>query len=177
MGPALRESSFPIDLAANPELVDGWLSCGVGSRIVRSNPPAQYGGGPLDTLVEGWTETIGPRSWMVQVTPSPAAPWRVGVWNGSTTRYDTNGSQLDQAATATATTLRVRTTSGPTWTTNPAALPLDLSVGGERVRVTAIGTASGGVQTMTVTRAINGVTKAHAAGAVVRLWQPVSYAL
>lgn len=133
----LREDTCPIDLAANPDLIDGWLSCGVGSRVVRVNPPAQHRPGPLDRLVAGWTETIGPRSWMVQVMPEPAAPWDVAVADGAQ-RAGADGSALQLAVTATETVYAL-TNESDVWTTDPEDFPIDLRVGGERVRADAPG--------------------------------------
>ncbi|MET7949213.1 hypothetical protein [Micromonospora sp. NPDC005324] len=70
------------------------------------------------------------------------------------------------------TSLSVATAAGPVWTTNVAHVPFDVNVAGERVTVTAISGASS-PQTFTVTRAVNGVEKGHAAGTDVRLWQPL----
>ena len=53
-----------------------------------------------------------------------------------------------------------------------ADLPFDVRVGvGERMPVTAV-SGSTSPQTFTVTRGVNGVQLAHAAGADVRLWTP-----
>ncbi|MFF9582503.1 hypothetical protein [Streptomyces achromogenes] len=94
-------------------------------------------------------------------------------------RADTDGSQLAAGATAIATTLSVATTAGPRWVdsaTYPTEFPLDITVGGERIRVTAItGTAS--PQTFTVVRSVNGVVKAQTAGTDVRLADPAIVAL
>ncbi|MEV1331117.1 hypothetical protein AB0J20_16245 [Micromonospora costi] len=149
--PALRESSFPLDLAANPDLVDGWLDCQVGSRISRTNPPAVYGSGPIDTLIEGWSETIGPRSWMVQVTPSPAGPWQVAEADGEQ-RAPADGSTLASALSSNGTTLMLMSTpENDVWTTDPADMPLDMRVGGEQVTASAIGPAAQDPFTRTVT--------------------------
>jgi hypothetical protein len=50
-----------------------------------------------------------------------------------------------------------------------------VNVGGERVTVTNI-TGASSPQTFTVTRSVNGVIKAHSAGAEVHLWSPVYFA-
>lgn len=166
----LREATFPLDLAANPELLDGWLSCGVGSRIVRTNPPSQYGAGELDRLVEGWTETIGPRSWMVQVTPSPASPWDVATADGEP-RVAADGTTLTASITAGALSAQITHAagSGP-WTT--VDVPLNVRIGGEQVTVSAIA-GTGLTQTLTITaRAVNGVSRAWTAGTAVDVWQP-----
>ncbi|WP_129308002.1 hypothetical protein [Streptomyces sp. L2] len=92
---------------------------------------------------------------------------------------DTDGSELAADATSTATSLSVATTGGPVWvdsTTFPAEFPFDITVGGERMRVTGIsGTAS--PQTFTVVRSVNGVVKEQADGTDVRLAEPAIAAL
>ncbi|WP_406083115.1 hypothetical protein OHA01_26400 [Micromonospora zamorensis] len=139
--PDLREATFPIDLAANPGLLDGWLSCQVGSRIVRTNPPAQHRPGPLDRLVMGWTETIGPRAWQVQVVPEPAGPWDVAAADGDQ-RVAADGATLAVDVSSSGTTLLVSSTAenGP-WTQDGADFPLPVRVGGEQVTASAIGPA------------------------------------
>lgn len=77
----------------------------------------------------------------------------------------------DDAVTETTTAFDVRTTVGPRWTTDPAEFPLDVMVGGERMRVTSI-TGTGDVQTFHVVRGVNGIVKPHAAGTDVRLADP-----
>ncbi|MGW3888883.1 hypothetical protein ACWD69_09350 [Micromonospora chokoriensis] len=170
--PDLREQSFPIDLAANPTLVDGWLSCRVGSRIVRTNPPAQHRPGSLDRVVLGWSETIGPRSWQVQVIPELATPWDVGEYDDGVSRYDTVGSETTAPFTSgTDTALSVL---GPNWSATD--LPLDIDCGGVRLRVTAITGSLPQVFTVDLDP-VNGVAKTIPAGTAVRLWQPAVYAL
>ncbi|MFM9651993.1 hypothetical protein ACKI1S_38395 [Streptomyces galilaeus] len=53
-------------------------------------------------------------------------------------RVDTDGSVLLAAATATATELLVATPGAQPWSTSPVYLPLDMTLGGEEVRTTAI---------------------------------------
>jgi len=85
-----------------------------------------------------------------------------------------DGTSLTAAPlTATATSIPV---SDAQWTTDTANYPLDLEVGGELV--TAAGVSTAGTQTFTgVTRAVNGVSKAHAAGAPVRVARPLRLSL
>lgn len=168
----LREDKFPIDLAANPDLVDAWLSCRVGSRIVRTNPPSQHRPGDLDRLVEGWTESLGPRVWQVTVNPSPAEPWDVATVDGSQ-RVGADGSTLaaDLSASGMTLSLASTTANGP-WTTAAADFPLDIRVGGERITLSAI-TGASSPQTATISaRGVNGVQRAWPAGTEVDVWQP-----
>lgn len=144
MGEVLREDTFPLDLGANPALIDEWLTVGVGSRIVRENPPAAYGPGPLEHLVDGWTEVLTSRSWRVDVAPSPASPWRVFVVGDQVRgRLDTAGSELALPVDDSATELLVATDPGKRrWITigeRPQDFPFHAQLGGEVVRVDAIG--------------------------------------
>ena len=94
-------------------------------------------------------------------------------------RVDTDGSQLAAGATATATSLSVATTSGPVWVTStvyPEEFPFDITVGGERMQVSAV-TGTSSPQSFTVVRSRNGVVKAQTAGTDVRLADPAYLAL
>lgn len=65
----------------------------------------------------------------------------------------------------------VATSTGPLWTTNPAQMPLDININGERITVTAI-TGTSSPQLFTVTRSVNGTVLPHAVGERVSLWSP-----
>jgi hypothetical protein len=61
--------------------------------------------------------------------------------------------------------------------TFPAEFPFDIIIGGERMRVTAATVPDAArVQTLTVTRALDGVAVAHTAGRDVRLADPMRFA-
>lgn len=70
--------------------------------------------------------------------------------------------------------LPVNTPTGPVW--SGADAPFDIVIGGERMTVTAV-SGTGAAQVFTVIRSVNGVSKAHAAGADVELFKPAVYAL
>jgi hypothetical protein len=154
-------------------------------RIV--NLPPQVPPGPVDLFVEGILEEISAQTHEIEFNCSPGSAWTVGVWSDTTEtpapdapqRYDTAGTiRSSGSVTATQTSITLRTTLGPTWTTNPADFPLDVMMGGERMRVTAIGAANGsGDQLFTVVRSINGVIKTHPVGTTVSLADPAVYAL
>jgi hypothetical protein len=138
------EARYPtvhIDLAAAPGLIPDVLALDIGDRIQIINPPTWLPPGPIDLIVEGYTEVIGhPNSWDVILNCSPAGPWTVGV--AGSARADTSGSVLGTAASSSATTLVVHTVQTdvgtlPLWTQDPAEFPVDLRVGGEVVTATA----------------------------------------
>lgn len=135
----------------------------------------------VNLLIVGYSENITPFTHFITFNCMPADPFTVGVWSTSATvgtfRWDTGGSTLNSAATSTATSLSVATASGNMlWTTDANAFPFDVSIGGERVRVTNI-TGSSSPQTFTVTRSHNGVVKAQTAATDVRLFDTPRWAL
>lgn len=174
----LNEPRFPsieINLARNPELEDTVKQLRLGDRIQVQNPPEWVSPNTLDLIVQGWTEQLWQYEWTFRLVCTPASAYTVGV-RGSAVR-GTAGSELDADITDSATSMDVLTTAGPVWTTDAGDLPLDITVGGEVMRVTAIGAATAKVQTFTVTRSINGITKSHDAGDAVRLLTPGRRAL
>jgi hypothetical protein len=179
----MREQTAEIDLAANPELLDAWLACGIGSRIVWTNPPSQHPPGDIDRLLEGWTQVIGPRSWLVQPVTSPASPWLVAEADGDQW-VPVDGSTLSAGIDVDDLTLSLASTAANgVWlegdtVSHPTDFPLDLriggvnGVGGERVTCTGI---SGATSPQTVTlsaRGVNGVSRAWDAGTSVDMRDP-----
>jgi hypothetical protein len=121
-------------------------------------------------MVEAITENVSPASWTVEYTCSPAGPYTVGVLGEGVACSD--DSELAAAINDSTTSITV-TTTGKEWV--DTELPWDITIGGERMTVTAIsGTAP---QTFTVTRAVNGVEKSHAIAASVELAEPARLAL
>lgn len=168
-----RYPTVHINLAAAPSLIPAVLALDIGDRIQIINPPAWLPPGPIDLIVEGYTETIGhPNDWDIVLNCTPAGPWTVGVTDDLVLgRVDTAGSQLASGVTSSATSLSVAT-SGALWTTAGAEFPFDIQIDGEVMTVSAISGASS-PQTFTLSaRAVNGVVRTHLAGADVRLAHP-----
>lgn len=137
------EARYPVvtvRLHRAPELIETVLDIIEGDLIRITDLPDWLPPGPVDLLVQGYTERIGVRTWEIDFVCAPAGPYRVGVLTEPAQEWvDTDGSELAAAATATATTIDVLTTEGPVWLPAPAETPFDLMVGGEEVRVTAGG--------------------------------------
>jgi hypothetical protein len=167
----------PIDLLANPDLIDDWLDCRIGARIQQANQPTLAGLETIDVLMEGYTETLGPKVWNVQVAGVPAEPWQVGVYD--TDLYDAATTTVGGAGvntTATAVTFS-STNRNDTWSTTPG---YKVIVGGERWVVTAMGAQTGSgpwTQAATVTRSDNGVVRAQPAGTPIHVENPLRWAL
>ncbi|MFE5912093.1 hypothetical protein ACFQ6B_23830 [Streptomyces wedmorensis] len=174
------EARYPtvrIMLHAHPELIPTVSALQVGDRVQITGTPSWMPPGPVDLIVQRITHNLRTFEWTVDLTCSPGGPWLVGVAGDAVRgRADTAGSELAAGVSTTDTSLSVTTTAARRWTTDPADFPFDIQVGGEEMTATAI-TGTGMTQTMAVTRSVNGIVKAHSAGADVRLAHPTIAAL
>lgn len=150
------------------------LTTDVGDRIDVSNPPAPSAPDTITMLVQGYTEVFDQFLHAIVFTCTPYTPWNVWVLEDPVfSRADTDWESAASVLATdypdpTTTSLQVSVVSGPLWTTAAGDFPLDVMIAGERVTVTNI-TGASSPQTFTVTRSVNGVVKAQAAGAVVSL--------
>ena len=154
-----------IDLAANPDLIDDWLRCVIGSRMQRLNQPTIAGLGTIDQVIDGISETITPVAaggpgWTASLDTSPADVWDTGIWDSPTSLWQPN-ADLSADATTTATSWSVNSHGEP-WVTG--AVSLRAKLGREQVLITNI-SGAGSAWTFTVTRSVNGVADDHTAGA------------
>ncbi|NUS78457.1 MAG: hypothetical protein HOV70_19975 [Streptomyces sp.] len=137
------EARYPVvtvRLHKAPHLIPAILDLTEGDLIRITDLPDWLPPGPVDLLVQGYTERLGVFTWEIDLVCVPAGPYRVGALEDIALDWvDTDGSELAAAATDTATTLDVLTTAGLVWKPDPAETPFDLIVGGEEVRVTAGG--------------------------------------
>lgn len=162
-----RYEEVTVDLLANPGLSAAAFAVREGNRITVTN----FEPDPIDLLVVGIEESAGKTELRITYKTEPYEPYQVGVYDDPGTppsRWDTATTTVAAAATSGAVTLQVTTVNrDDVLTTKPASLPLDLFVAGEKVRATAITAAAGSgpyTQTLTVTRALNGVVKAQPIG-------------
>ncbi|MFJ5638642.1 hypothetical protein [Streptomyces sp. NPDC093223] len=147
-----RYPKITIRLHRDPSLIPTILALVEGDLIRITDLPDHLPPGPIDLLVQGYTERIGIRTWEIDLVCAPAGPYQVGVVGDSVAgRVDANpgGSLLAVAAAAADTQLVVHTpaagasylpvpfinSSGPA-PTYAAEFPFDLLVAGEVVRVT-----------------------------------------
>lgn len=115
-----------------------WLDCTVGSRIdltglravAATHPP-----GDVQLVLEGWSETITPKTWTAVANCSPYQPWDVGLLDSYW--LDCGRSVLGTAMTTSSTTMDVLVSDGCDWT--HADGDYSITVGGEEMTVTAVG--------------------------------------
>ncbi|WP_229874944.1 hypothetical protein, partial [Amycolatopsis deserti] len=103
-------------------------------------------------MVLGYRETITPIEHRFTFNAEPGDPWNIGVTDDPDTRADAEGSTLAGAATSTATTLSVASTTVP-WIDSASygdQFPFNITVGGEEMTVTAVGPAAVDTFTRTV---------------------------
>lgn len=136
-----RYPTVPLRLHRHPSLISAVTALDIRSHVRLINLPSWLPPGPIDALVTGYTEVLEPLRWTIDLTTTPASPYTVAVADDTTrARVDTDGSWLDAAAPAAATSLLVGSSGAP-WTTTPAEFPFDLRMGPEVVRATAVGNA------------------------------------
>ncbi|MES9804916.1 hypothetical protein [Streptomyces cinereoruber] len=137
-----RYPSVRIMLHRHPELIPALSALQIGDRIQITGTPSWMPPGPVDLLVQRIREDIRTHTWDMILSCSPAGPWRVGVLDSQALgRVDTDGCALGAAVSASDTTMLLVSGPGAPWITtesHPADLPVDLQVGGEVVRATAI---------------------------------------
>jgi hypothetical protein len=167
----LREPQYPalpVRLSTHPELVSQWRAVQLGSLIEVRHPPLPHRG-PWRIQVRGVTvQWIGSKVWRASVVGVPYRPFEVaavGTWRPGLTAQLAMPMSADQ-------TYAVVDVVGPLATTDPGDYPVDMAIGLERVTATACsGTSS--PQTLTLTRAVDGLGGTHVSGESVDLWRPL----
>ncbi|MEE1763705.1 alkaline phosphatase D family protein [Streptomyces sp. SP18BB07] len=159
------EDRYPmvrVDLAANPDLAEDLTGLTLGDRVTIANPPDWLAPGTIELIAEGGTEPIGhPNDWDMRLNASPGTPWLVAQTTASAAsagpdqpnRCDTSGSHLVNAVDDNDTELLVHTPANGMFDRAPwiisagladapnlkaTQFPVDLKLGGEVVRATAL---------------------------------------
>jgi hypothetical protein len=180
--PGARWPALGINLAhpvflGSASLTADVLSLDVGDRLDITSPPAWLSPDAISGLVLGYTETVNVEDYQIALVLAPYEPYRVAVatTGGADGARWTNGTTVTtEALDSTETGIDITSTRPPYWT--HADGDYDLRIGGEVMTVTAV-TGAGPAQTMTVTRSVNGVIKAHGSGARVELAEPQHWGL
>lgn len=164
------------ELVADSALSAEVAALDVGTPVALTNLPA-YAGGPDDAvlLALGYTETLANITRTLSYNTVPYGPYLTGIYGGAR-RYGAKFTTLGSGVNSSATTLSFAISDDrETWSTT--AVPYDVIIAGERITVTAMAGVSGGAQSATVTRSVNGVVKALDADEVVQIWMPARYAM
>jgi hypothetical protein len=165
------------DYSADSSLTRQLLALDVGDRLTVTNPPADLPPETIGQIVQGYTETFWQFEHTIVFNLVPSAPYRAAVYEdhpNTLSRFSNENTTVNGAHTSGTTSLSVAFTAGPIWTIADGSF--DIMVNGERMTVTNVAGGSS-PQTLTVTRSVNGVVKAHSNGEAVKLFDPVYYAL
>ncbi|MFH8797049.1 hypothetical protein [Streptomyces sp. NPDC017941] len=137
-----RFPAVSVMLHKAPHLIPAVLALREGDVLRLTNLPPWVSYNDIDLIVQGWQETLDLQRWTITFNCSPAGPWMTAKADHPVYgKVGTDGSALASGVDAAATTLSVATTAGPAWTTDPVEMPILIDIGGERMSVTAIGSA------------------------------------
>lgn len=130
-------------------------------------------------LARGYTEMLAGHMWTITFNCSPESPFEIFTLDDTVLgRLDSDTSTLhDTTITSGAASFQVDVTDGTLWTTNSGDWPVLIRMGGEVMSVASISGATSPQTFSSVTRAVNGVAKAHAHGEQITVAQPCYLAL
>lgn len=169
------------DFVTDPVLAAAANAIDIGDKLEVINPPDWLPPENIAQIAQGFTETLGTHQHDIAINCSPESPWRIGILEDEVLgKLDTDGCTLNAAVAASATLISVHTTTGPSWTEDPAEFPFDVVCAGELMTVTAIITEDPFFpedQVMTVVRSVNGISKILPGGSDIRLAHPLTLAL
>jgi hypothetical protein len=168
-----RFERVTVDLDATPDLKTAVVATGIGDRIDLVNLPAELTPDTAGLIAIGWNETVAPDRRKITFNCIPEAALHIAEVEHQDyaivgALFTTTNEALDTTETGVTVFLGG---DGP-WVHE---VDFDITIGGERMTVTAAGAAAGTfpsqTQTLTVVRSVNGVVKAHPNGSdVVQLF-------
>lgn len=173
-----RYPSIVVDADVNPVKAATAAALAPGDIITVTG----YRPAPIRLIVWGIATSTGTHRRQVTLVTGPADVYNVAHYDAATSRYDVAGctttAALPAAAPGASTTVGI---SSPGWQDgwSTTAVPYEVMIGVERVRVTAMSAAAGSgprTQTATITRGIEGAAPAHPSGDVFRIADPVRWA-
>jgi len=168
--PGYRFPTVSLNLAAAPSLIPTVCAAGLAYRATIANPPSDIGPDAPDLIVEGSVETLDQYDWDIAANCSPYGPWRVLTLalDGTDPNPLIGRDDWDSCLVAVDSGATVTVNVSPLITTDPTEFPFNVRCLGELATVTNC-SGSSSPQTLTLTRAVNGISKTWTAGAVVEL--------
>ena len=181
--PTLTVNLASEGMQADTAATAGILDVGVEDALNVTGASARHAYDDIRLIIRGYVSTVDTRyQHKIVFNCDPFAPLDVAVHDDTDDRRGTAGTSLAAGISSSATSFTVNVTAGEPWTTAAGQFPMDIMIGGERIRLSAIAAPSSSTppltQVFTVAgggRAINGVAKAHLAGAAVNLFRTVYY--
>lgn len=125
-------------IAASPTKIEAILGLDIGQRVDITDTPDFLPARDIRQIIIGYEEWFDQFQHQFSLNTIPERIFEVARYSDSS-RFDTAGSELYADVSSSATSISVDTTRGPVWSIDPAAIPIDLDVDGELMRVTAVG--------------------------------------
>ncbi|WP_433537600.1 hypothetical protein ACQPZK_07595 [Micromonospora sp. CA-249363] len=141
--------------SADPLLTRKAAALDSGDLLAVTDLPSTLPPGPIDLMVQGYTERLDAYDWDITFNATPGTPWTVGEVD-SDTRVDSDSSVVASAITSTATSMLVSSKPIDVWTTDATNFPIPILVGGEEMSATAIAPAFADTFTRTVSNGWGG---------------------
>ncbi|HZN70557.1 MAG TPA: hypothetical protein VFC00_02570 [Micromonosporaceae bacterium] len=155
---------------ADASLLNGVVGLDIGDYLAVDNPPAWLPPNLIELLLQGYTEHLTAFEWRLTSNNTPYGPYRVFRIEGGTLGVlGLAGQTLDGEHAANDGTLSVATAAGYPLLATSLTVFADIMIAGERMTVQGVVGASS-PQIVTVTRAVNGVSKVLPAGSEVKLF-------
>lgn len=174
-----NEQRFPklsVNLRRHADLASDACAADLGHRITVVNPPSWLPPLTIEQQVQGTEIELDHNLWLVHYTCEPWRPFQVPTVGEARldSVYSTLNAGIDEddtsfvAVVETGRAMWIRSSQKPTLFPFMAVLCVD-DLPGEEVSVTAIGNPVGQLQTFTVVRSLNGITRGWDAGTQVRV--------
>lgn len=165
-------------ILADDDLYAAVVKMNLGDTVTLAGLPSWMPPDDVPQIAQGYTEQLSRFLWQLDLNCTPAGPYQAVPVLGSDVfvpRLDGTTHSIGADIDDNDTSISIVTQAGSAvWVDSAgyaAEFPLDIEIGGEVMTLTAVsGTSS--PQTGTVTRSVNGIVKAHTAGALVRLARP-----
>lgn len=143
----LRFPTVTVNLRRNNSLTASFLALDIGDRIKITNLPDIISFDDVDLIVEGYTEQISQKNWIITFNCAPYRPYK--VFTLANTSGDT-GEFLGRLLPDTMSLAVARDTTQTSWTvaTNPVFTtasddyPISLRAAGEKITATAVSTVN-----------------------------------
>jgi hypothetical protein len=144
----------------------------VGNRLTIDGLPAWVPPDLVQQHALGFAETLGSFGWDITVNGAPCSPYHIAeVEHADYGMLLSDSAVTAEALDTTETGVDINAGAGPDWVYEA---DFDVMIGGERMTVTAVaamaGTFPNRTTTLTVTRSVNSIAKAHATGAGVEFF-------
>jgi hypothetical protein len=136
--PRIEVALENIRVAADSALIEAILDLDVGQRLDIVDTREFFSVADIRQIAIGYEEWFDNFQHNMKINTVPERVFESAQYNTSY-RFDVTESQLYADIDSTETAIEVQAATGAPWTIDPAAIPIDVMMDGERMRITAVG--------------------------------------